>query len=467
MTAFFKSLIGDKAFYKRVFFITLPILIQNVITNFVSLVDNIMVGSLGTEPMSGVAITNQLIFVFNLCIFGAISGAGIFSAQFHGCGDVKGVRDTLRIKIIFVAVITLIAEAIFIFFGDELIRMFLHEGKEEIDIEEAFRQAKNYMSVMLLTLPFFAFMQAYSDTLRSTSETVLPMKASVVAVLTNVCFNAVFIFGLSMGVVGAAVATVMARVVECFIVVLWTHTHKQKAPFVEGVYRSFRIPGNLMKNVMTKGFPLLLNEALWSLGMTAIVNAYSQHGAEVVAAQSISSTVSNLFNCAFFAFGNAIAIIVGQHLGSGELEKAKRDDKRLLFACVVTCTVVGGIMALVAPLFPGIYNTTDSVRSLASQFLIVSALSMPIHGFAHSAYFTLRSGGKTMITFVFDSGFIWAVSYPVAFILTKYTNVSILPLYTIIQLVDLVKVIVSIFLLKSGIWVNNLTDEKDKKEKLS
>lgn len=463
MAAFFKSLVGDKAFYKRVFFITLPILIQNVITNFVSLVDNIMVGSLGTEQMSGVAITNQLIFVFNLCIFGAISGAGIFSAQFHGCGDVKGVRDTLRIKIIFVAVITIIAEAIFIFFGDELIRMFLHEGKEDINIEETFRQAKDYMSVMLITLPFFAFMQAYSDTLRSTSETVLPMKASVAAVLTNVSFNAIFIYGFSMGVVGAATATVVARIVECTIVVIWTHANKNKAPFIVGAYRSFKIPGILMKSVMTKGFPLLLNEALWSLGMTAIVNAYSQHGAEVVAAQSISSTVSNLFNCAFFAFGNAIAIIIGQHLGSGELEKAKRDDKRLLFACVVTCAVVGSFMAVVAPLFPKIYNTTDNVRALASQFLIVSALSMPIHGFAHAAYFTLRSGGKTMITFIFDSGFIWAISYPVAFILTKYTSLPILPLYTIIQLVDLVKVIISIFLLKSGIWVNNLTEDNKAK----
>ena len=464
MASFFKSLIGDKPFYKRVFFITLPILVQNVITNFVSLVDNIMVGSLGTEPMSGVAITNQLIFVFNLCIFGAISGAGIFSAQFHGHGDIKGVRDTLRIKIIFVAVITILTEAVFIFFGDELIRMFLHEGKENIDIEEAFRQSKMYMNVMLATLPFFAFMQAYSDTLRSTSQTVLPMKASIAAVVTNVSLNALFIYGLSLGVVGAALATIVARIVECSIVVIWTHLHKDKAPFVVGTYRSFKIPKALMKNVMKRGLPLLLNEALWSLGMTAIVNAYSLHGAEVVAAQSISSTVSNLFNCAFFAFGNAIAIIVGQHLGSGELERAKRDDNRLLFACVLTCCFVGVVMACVAPLFPKIYNTTDNVRAIAAELLMVSALCMPIHGFAHSAYFTLRSGGKTMITFVFDSGFIWAISYPVAILLTKFTSLPILAVYTIVQLVDIIKVVVSILLLKSGVWVNNLTDDNMKAE---
>ena len=462
MTAFFKSLIGDKAFYKRVFFITLPILIQNIITNFVSLLDNIMVGTLGTEQMSGVAIINQLLFVFNLCIFGAISGAGIFSAQFHGKGDVKGVRDTLRIKLIFVGVIAIISELIFIFFGDELIRMFLHEGKEDIDIEATFRYAKDYLAVMLVTFPPFAIMQAYSDTLRSTSETVLPMKASVVAVSTNACLNAVFIYVLHLGVVGAALATVVARFTEFFIVIIWTHTHKEKAPFVVGVYRGFKIPGALMKDVMIKGFPLLLNEAFWSLGMTAIVNAYSQHGAEVVAAQSISSTVSNLFNCAFFAFGNAVAIIVGQHLGSGNLEKAKQDDKRLLFACVVICTVVGGLMALVAPLFPMIYNTSDNVKDLAAQLLIISALFMPVHGFTHSSYFTLRSGGKTIITFIFDCGFIWAFSYPVAMLLTNFTSLTIIPLYTIVQCVEIVKVVVSVFLLKSGIWVNNLTESTKK-----
>ena len=459
MAAFFKKFIGNKAFYKRVFFITLPILIQNIITNFVNLVDNIMVGSLGTEQMTGVSITNQLIFVFNLCIFGAISGAGIFSAQFHGKGDVKGVRDTLRIKLIFVTAISVIGVAVFLIFGDDLIKMFLHEGKEKIDIEETFKQAKSYLSVMLIGLPVFALTQAYSDTLRSTSETVLPMKSSIVAVSTNVCLNALFMFGFKMGVVGAALATIIARIAECLIVIIWTHCKKDRAPFAIGVYRSFRIPKELMKNVMIKGFPLLVNEALWSLGMTAIVNAYSQHGAEVVAAQSISSTVSNLFNCAFFAFGNAIAIIVGQHLGSGQLKKAREDDNKLLFACIVTCAVVGGIMALVSPLFPKIYNTTDSVKDLAARLLMISALFMPMHGFAHSAYFTLRSGGKTIITFIFDSGFIWAVSYPVAAILTNFTDISIIPLYIIIQAVDLIKVVISVFLLKSGIWINNLTDE--------
>jgi putative MATE family efflux protein len=458
-----KRFIGDKAFYKRVFMLTLPILVQNIITNFVSLIDNIMVGRVGTEEMSGVAIVNQIIFVFNLCIFGAISGVGIFSAQFHGKGDVEGVRNTFRIKLILVAVIAVAAEIVFIFWGDDLINKFLHEGKENIDIEKTFDQAKIYLSMMLVGLPPFALMQAYSDTLRSTNETVLPMKASVVAVVLNMSLNYVLIYGEfgapRLGVLGAAIATVTARFAECIIVVSWTHVKKNINKFIVGAYSSFKVPAGLVKEVIKKGSPLMMNEALWAFGMTTIVKAYSEHGLEVISAQNISSTVSNLFNCAFFAFGNAIAIIIGQHLGSGQLEKAKEDDRRLIFACIVTCIVIGSIMALIAPLFPQIYNTSDAVKKLAGQFLTVSAILMPIQGFAHASYFTLRSGGKTLVTFVFDSVFVWVISIPAAFALTNFTNLPILPLYTIVQCLDIIKVIIGLIMLKSGIWVNNLVGE--------
>lgn len=466
MVKFLRSFIGDKAFYKRVFMLTLPILVQNIITNFVSLIDNIMVGRVGTEEMSGVAIVNQLIFVFNICIFGAISGAGIFSAQFYGKGDTKGVRDTFRIKLVLVTAITVIAELVFIFFGDSLIMRFLHQGTEDIDIAKTFEQAQIYLKMMLVGLPAFALMQAYSDTLRSTDETVLPMKASIVAVAVNMILNYILIYGKfgapQLGVLGAAIATVTARFAECIIVVAWTHIKKEANSFIIGAYRSLKVPAALAKQVFIKGAPLMINEALWSLGMTTIVQAYSQRGLEVISAQNISSTVSNLFNCAFFAFGNAIAIIVGQHLGSGRLEKAKEDDKKLIFACVVTCVVVGGIMAFAAPLFPSIYNTTDRVKELAGQFLAVSAILMPVNGFAHASYFTLRSGGKTLITFAFDSVFVWVISIPAALLLVKFTNMPILPLYITVQSLDIIKVIVGFIMLKSGIWVNNLVADGKK-----
>lgn len=460
-----KKFIGDKKFYKRLLIITLPILVQNIITNFVSLIDNIMVGRVGTEEMTGVAIVNQLIFVYNLLIFGAFSGAGIFSAQFHGKGDTKGVRDTFRIKVILTVVLSAFAIIVFSVAGTDLIYLFLHEGEESIDINLTFENALAYLKVMLIGLPAFAFTQSYSDTLRSTDKTILPMNASLFAVGVNMCLNYTLIYGKfgapELGVVGAALATVCARYVECAIIVIATHIKSTNNPFIIGAYRSFKIPLSLIKSVTFKGFPLMINELLWSLGMTTIAQAYSLRGIEVVSAQNISSTVTNLFNCAFLAFGSAIAIIIGQHLGAGQLEKAKDDDRKLIFACVVTCTFVGILLAFVAPLFPQIYNTEDAVKELATSFLIVSAIFMPVNAFSHAAYFTIRSGGKTLVTLIFDSAFMWGVSIPVAYVLSRLTDMPIVYLYLCIQCVEFVKCIIALLLLRSGIWINNLVDKNN------
>ena len=456
-----KKYIGDKAFYKKVLVISVPILIQNIITNFVSLLDNVMVGQVGTEQMSGVAIVNQLIMVFNLCIFGAISGAGIFSAQFYGKGDTEGVRSTFRVKVIFVTAITILAETVLMVFGESLISLFLHEGEDGISIVATLEYALDYLKVILITLPIFAIMQAYTDTLKSTGETLLPMQASATAVGINIVLNYVFIFGKfgvpAMGVVGAALATLCARVIECSIVIIRTHLKRNtKYKFIKSAYRSMYVPLSLWKSVAKKGIPLMMNEVMWSLGMTVIVQAYSIKGIEVVSGLNISTTVTNLFNCAFFAIGSAIAIMIGQLLGAGQVEKAIDEDRKLMFCAVSSCVIIGGIMALLSPLIPMIYNTTDTVKKLATEFLLIGAFLMPIHAFCHAAYFTLRSGGRVIITFIFDSVFVWCVSIPVAYILTRFTDLPIIPLYICVQFLDILKVISGYIMLKSKIWARNI-----------
>ena len=459
-----KSLIGDRAFYRRVAFITFPILIQNVITNFVGLIDNIMVGSVGTEQMSGVAIVNQLLFVFNICIFGGISGPGIFTAQYFGKGDHKGVRDTFRTKIVIVAAITVVGALLFTLFPSQLISLFLHEGEAGINIGNVLEYGKSYIAIMVLQLLPFALMQAYAGTLREIGETIVPMISGITAVLVNVFLNWVLIFGNLgapvLGIEGAAVATVFARFVECFIVVLWTHIKSEKNPFIVGAYRSVKIPVRLLRDIARKGFPLMLNEMLWAIGTSMLVQCYSLRGAEVISAHSISSTVSNLFNCAFFAFGTTISIIIGQLLGAGELEKAKEEDAKIMALVVAICVVIGSIMALLSNFFPMLYSETlPEVRALAARLLLVSAVTMPIHGFAHSTYFTLRSGGNTIITFIFDSVFVWVISIPVAYILATFTGLNIVMLFLTIQCLDILKCVLGFILVKKGIWVNNLVDK--------
>ena len=456
----FRAYIGDRAFYRRLFAVMVPILIQQLITSFVSLLDNVMVGQVGTEPMSGVAIVNQLLFVYNLCIFGGLAGAGIFTAQFYGKGDWKGLQDTVRTKLWFALLAVAACLTVFLLFGEKLISLFLHQGDEELDLEATLGFAKDYLAVMLIQTVPFALMQVYSSTLRETGETVLPMRAGIAAVLVNLVFNYILIFGKlgapALGVVGAAIATVLSRFVELTIILVWTHRHRETVPFVEGLYRTMKVPGKLLRQILLLGSPLLLNELLWSGGMTVLNQCYSLRGLEVVSAFNISSTVGNLFFCAFIAMGNAISIMIGQLLGAGELERAVDEDRKLIAFSLALSVAIGLVMAVAAPLVPQVYNTTDTVKELAVKLLLVYAAMMPLFSYTNSCYFTLRSGGKTVITFVFDSLFVWVVSIPVAFVLSRYTGMNIVPMYLIVELLNVIKCVIGFILVRNRRWVVNL-----------
>lgn len=455
-----KRLIGTREFYKIVFAVAIPVMIQNGITNFVGFLDNVMVGQVGTDQMSGVAIANQLLFIFNLCIFGGLSGAGIFTAQFHGSGDDKGVRDTFRFKLITAAVICAAGFAILFLFGEKLIYLYLR-GKEDVgDIAATAAYGLDYLKIMSLGLIPFALTQIYASTLRETGSTVLPMKASVVSVLTNFVLNYMLIFGRfgfpAYGVAGAAAATVISRFVELAVIAVSTHRHAEIHRFIRGVYRSLKIPGGLVKNIILRGMPLLINELLWSVGMAFLVQCYSSRGLSVVAALNISTTVSNFFNIVFQALGSAVAILVGQQLGAGEYGKAKDTAAKLIFFSVACCFAVGVLLAAAAPFIPLIYKTTDTVRSLATRFILVSAVCMPIFAFAHCCYFTLRSGGKTLITFLFDCVHIWAIAIPFVYALVHFTALNIVSVYLLGQLIDLVKCVFGFIMLKRGIWLQKI-----------
>ena len=458
---FKRKFIGKRSFYTMIFAIAMPIMVQNGITNFVSMIDNIMVGRVGTNEMSGVAIVNQLVMVFALCIFGGVAGAGIFTAQFHGARNIEGIRYTFRYKLIVISIIATLSIAVFYCFGDELIRLYLQgESGAEDAIDETHRQAKIYLSYMLIGLPPFAISQAYGDTLRCVEETIIPMKAGIVSVCVNLSLNYVLIYGKfgvpALGVAGAAIATVIARYVEMAVVVIWTHTHSKRQPFIKGAFKNFRIPFSLAKDMVAKGTPLILNETLWSMGVAALLQNYSVRGLAVVGALNISQIIANLFNVGIIAMGSAISIILGRRLGAGEMEEAKEYSVKLIFFTEILCLVTGLLLMMLAPFFPMIYNTTDEIKGLATSFIRVVAGCMPIYAFETCCYFTIRSGGKTFITFLFDSVFMCIVSVPTAYILVHFTAFNIVIVFLLVQLVSLLKCIIGYFMVKKGIWLNKL-----------
>ena len=403
-------------------------------------------------------------FIFYLCIFGGMAGAGIFATQYAGANNNDGIRHCMRMKAIVGVIMTALALGVFLVFKQPLIEMYIAKDTLPADAAATIKYATDYMLVMLIGLLPFAIMQVYASSLREVGETKLPMFASITAILVNLVFNYLLIFGKfgfpKLGVVGAAIATVLSRFVEVAIIIIVSTLKRKKFPFIVGVFKSLYTPKNLAKQIITKGMPLLVNEFLWSSSMAVLLQCYSVRGIDVLAAVNISNTVNNLFNVVFLTMGNAVAIIVGQHLGANRIKEAKQSVWQLLALSVGCCLIMGGIMACLAPFIPHIYKTEPEVKQMATYFLFVVATLMPVFAFAHNCYFTLRSGGRTLITFIFDSAFAWVIVVPFAFVLSKYTSLPVVPLYLSVQSLDIIKCIIGFFMVKKGMWIRNIINVK-------
>ena len=454
-------LIGDRTFYKTLITVALPIMLQNGITELVSLLDNVMIGHTGTEEYNAVVIVNQLVFVYMVCVFGALAGAGIFSAQFYGNRDDEGVRNAFRFKLYAAGTVVLVGALVFGFGGEQLISLYLHDANDGADLALVTQYGLEYLHIIMICMIPHALSMVYASTLRETGKTVPPMIAGSVALLVNLAGNYLLIFGNlgfpEMGVRGAALATAFARFVEFGILLVYTHANKKKNPFAKGLYRTLLVPGALIGQITVKGLPLLFNEVLWSSGMAVLAQCYSVRGSVAVGAYGITSTMSNMFGIAMMALGNAVAIIVGQKLGSGDIEGAKLADSRLIFTSTAACAVIGGTMALTAPLFPQMFSeVSEQSRELAVDMIRIAGLMLPCNAFAHSTYFTLRSGGRSLFVFAFDSGFMWLICVPVAFILGHLTSIPLVPMYAIVLSLELIKCVLGFFFVKSGFWAKNL-----------
>ena len=452
-----RKYIGDRNFYKSYIALALPMILQNAVTNLVSFLDNIMVGQLGTEQMSGVAIVNQLIFVYNLAIFGAVSAASIFGAQYFGKGNHKGHMYSFRFKLYAALTVTALTILLFVTKGENLISLYLTDTSGSGATGAALQYGLEYLIIMIAGLIPFAVNQAYATNIKETGQTLIPMIASFVAVGSNAILDYLLIFGIGpfpeLGVQGAALATVIARYIEALMIIIWAHRHREKNRYLKGAYTGFGIPADELKAIIIKGLPLMMNEVLWAAGMTAVIQCYSIRGLEVVAGLNIATTITNLFNIIYLQLGACISIVVGQYLGAGKLDKAKDADNKMIVFSVFCCVIVAVCMLFIGRFFPQIYNTSEEIRALATKFIAVSAIIMPFCSFSHASYFTLRSGGKTMVTFLFDSVFTWIIIVPIAFLLAHFTGLGIVSVYFLVQATELIKVVIGYFMIRSNVWL--------------
>lgn len=457
----FRKIIGNKNFYSLVLGVSMPIMIQNAVTCFVGLLDNIMVGQVGTLPMSGVSISNQLLTIYNLAIFGSVTAASLFGAQYAGRKDMEGIRNCFRFKLIIAVLVTLVGASIFLFLGPNLLSIFMDVNTNTPEqIATTMGYAHEYLILMLFGLLPFALAQAIGGTVREIGDTKLPMFSSIVAVGVNFVLNFVLIFGYlgfpKLGIVGAAIATVISRFAELGVLIWGVYMNHSRYPFFDHVFDGFYVPMELTKQIIVRGAPLVMNEVLWSIGCSLIMQCYSTRGLDGVAAYNIAITVQSIFHTVCIGMGNTISILVGQKLGAKDNEGAVDMNTKITFLAFALCCVLGVVIYATSSLFPMLYNTSEAVRSVASGLLKVQAVFLPVVAVYNCCYFTMRSGGKTVITFLFDSVFTCVVSLPVAFLLSRYTTLDLVTMFLLVQSVDLFKDALGLYLVKKRVWVHNL-----------
>lgn len=446
-----KHLIGDKSFYKRLIAVALPIVVQQLITSSVQLVDNIMVGSLGEQAIDSVAVVNQLYFIIILMCFGALGGAGVFTAQYFGSKDYDKLKQTFRFKVITALLLVTMAFVVLTFFGEFFIGLFTENP-------EIIAGGLSYLSIVRFSMFPWALSVAISFTFREVGITKPLLRISLITIITNTFLNFLLIFGHlgfpEMGIEGAAIATLISRCLEggLFVVLLM----KKGQSFNSNLKDLFKIDASVLKAIIIMALPLMLNEILWSTGSTVFIEAYSTRGDNAYAAANITAAISQLVFVIFGGISTGIAVMVGNTLGENKLKEAKDNANKLIFASVISAFCMGILLFILSYFIVDIYDVLDETKAYAAFNIRVNALIIPVLAFNVSMYFTLRAGGDTRSTFLMDSGYMWVVQVPIAFILSRFTELPVTMLFLIIQCLEVPKMGFAYARYKKEHWVRNL-----------
>lgn len=453
----------NKDFYRKVAAISLPILVQGTLTYLVGFIDNIMVGQIGTEAMSGVAIGNQLHFVYYNCLMGIVAGGSVFGSQFYGKKDMDGFRESFRFRFLVCLLLTAIAFILFLFSGKYFISLFLHTQDSSVSSVATLQYGIQYLNILIIGMIPFALTQVYASTLKDMSQILIPMTASIVAILSNTALNYLLIFGKlglpALGVQGAALATVLSRCMELLVILVALHRKKSTFQILHHALRASRSRSPFSKRILQKSFPLMINESFWSIGTSIMLQCYSFRGIHVVAGLNIATSIYNIFTVIYTSIGGTVAIMMGQLIGAGKMQEARTANRKLFTIAISASMICSILLFAAAPYIPQVYATSATVRDLAASFIRILALSLPISCFTHVAFFTIRAGGKALITFLYDSLNLWIINIPLAYCLVHYTPMPIVSIYFVCQMAELIKLAAGFILVKKGVWLNNIVQD--------
>ena len=445
-------MLHDRKFQKTVLMIAVPLMLQQLIVSSVNLIDNLMVGQLGDMALSGVSMANRFYMIVWAGVNGMIASSVIYLSQYNGANDTNHMKQSFRFMIVSSYILCIALFIIAFFFPEMVIAFFIKDV-------EVIRLGSAYLKIAAISYLPSVISLCIASAFRALGETKKPLYISVISVLTNAVFNYLLIFGVfgfpKLGVVGAAIATLIARSVEALIY-LWM-LKVSDMPFKTKVSNIFTFDFELAKRITIRAFPLCVNEIMWSFGMSTLVRSYSHRGLVVNTAYSMSSTISDLFFVLFGGMATASTVLIGTPLGANKLEEAKENAYKLLGFSLILAGVILILMFATSYVAPYFYNVSMEAKHLSANFLRIMALFFVLYMFNTSIYFILRAGGDTKSTLFMDSGFMWMLNIPLVMLLAYHTNLHVLIVYAIGQSTDVLKACVSYYLLKKEKWVKNLT----------
>lgn len=448
----FKRFFGSKAFYKMVFVVTIPIIIQQVLINVVNLADNVMVGQLSQSDINGVYISSQVLFVCNLCMFGSVAGSGIFFAQYFGSNDEKHLKFVFKFKIIAALIIASILFIVLTFFIEPIAHLFT-------DVETEIQVCKNYIGILKHSVFPFALSNVLATSFREVKKTSIPMFGSALALGINVILNYILIFGHfglpRLEIEGASIATLIARFIELFFLIVMTYVLKMN--YIKGLFKKGeKLEKGLIPKLIKCSIPLFMNEFLWSFGQMVISIGLCSRGEDARSGLAIANTVNNLFYIGALSLGNAISIIIGNTLGAGEIEKAKIQARQLIMLAVFVAIGFGTALIGFSSLITKAYNVSDDVRQIAINTMIIFGSMMWMFAINCSCFFVIRAGGNTKIVLAFDSLFTWFIQVPLSLIFAFFTNVSFETIFFIVQGSEIIKLTLGLIMVHRNTWARNL-----------
>ena len=446
-------------FYKKLFFLSVPIIIRTTVSSFSGFIDNLMVGQLGVNSISAVSIINNILFVFICTITGTIAGASIFSTQYFGIKDYNGVKKVFHIKFILFIIVFFLYFLFVHFFYDKLISLFMTQGQQEIK-NEIMGLCDEYLFYAFLSLIPFGINTVFSTTISESGNTFKPMIICLSCTALNTLLNYCFIngnFGFhAMGIHGAAFATFISRLIEmiCMIII------SIRIDFFKKFFNKIEIDITLLKDILKKAIPLAIDDFLFSFSFVVGIQIYSLQNINNITIISIAAIINAFFINLIVSLSIAAEIILGHELGQNNLEKANDYAHKVIKITIISSVILSIFIYLLSLYVPYFYNIENDLQYCAERCIQMYAYSFIITALSCVIFFILRSGGNTLLLSLIDSVFIWLIELPLCYLLIKFSSLNLPTIYLLVLLSAIIKVLIGFIFIKRKIWLNNLIEEK-------